>query len=135
MLSKQERRKIKRITLTLIIYMIVIFIVSCNNDNYESISNNILNTLDKISKIITNITDESSADNSIEKLKILSNKMEDLKLKLDKIGNVNDELKINYNNKLEKSKNNFIKACYGISLNQYGAKVLKTVNQVLNKIQ
>ena len=78
--------------LKLFLISLFLLLISCSSqtDTYQSLSEEILDVFEEITLIIDNVTDDTSASESIKKLNELDQKMKNLIERMKKLGDLDD---------------------------------------------
>ena len=119
-----------------ILLIVLVLIVGCTTDTHESTLIEIISTFDEMTEIIEGVTDESSADAAIGKLEKTSKKMEDIKTRVEKLGDPDEATKkelAEYESKMKEALGRLMKVSMGMALKPYGEKVMKAMGDAMQK--
>ena len=119
-----------------ILLIVLVLIVGCTTDTHESTILEIISTFDEMTEIIEGVTDESSADAAIGKLEKISKKMEDIKTRVEKLGDPDEATKkelAEYESKMKEALGRLMKASMGMAFKPYGEKVMKAMGAAMQK--
>ena len=127
--------KISKIFITLILLLVI----SCSSktDTYQSLSEEMLDVFEEITLIIDNVTDEVSAQESLEKLDKLNDKMNDLTNRMSGLGDLDDAAKeflesSNYEERFTTVLSKLFQSTVSISEKSYGKDLMDALTNILN---